>query len=92
MSVAILTKYLGPTNHRGSRVKAYTESGLKITVSWDHALNVEMNHRAAAHALANKMGWHGNWAGGAIEHGYAYVNASAAWDSRFHIRKEKDGA
>lgn len=53
---AIVTKYLGPTNLKGTRVKAACEAG-QITVSWDHALNADENHDAAAHALAKKLGW-----------------------------------
>jgi hypothetical protein len=71
--VAILTKYLGPTNFRGARVKAYTETKLSVTVHWDHALNPEENHRVAAMALVAKMCWTGRWVGGATEQGYAFV-------------------
>jgi len=56
---AIQTKYLGPTNHRGSRVKAACEAG-SMTVSWDYALNVEENHKAAANMLKTKLGWKGS--------------------------------
>ena len=54
--IAILTKYLGPTNYRGSRVKAYTEVW-HITISWNHALNTDENHAAAAVALCKQQGW-----------------------------------
>jgi hypothetical protein len=53
---AITTRYLGATNHRGSRVKAYAQAGTK-TIPWDHALDPEDNHRAAAEALANDRRW-----------------------------------
>lgn len=53
---AIVTKFLGPTNFKGARVKAACEAG-QIVVSWDDALNVDENHDAAAHALAHKLGW-----------------------------------
>jgi hypothetical protein len=42
MRQAIVTKFLGPTDHRGSRIKATAEAG-SITVSWDHGLGVEEN-------------------------------------------------
>ena len=86
--VAIQTKWLGPTDYRGSRVKAFTESRLNVTVHWDHALNVEDNHRAAARALAEKMGWDGKWIGGATEHGYAFVQASE-WSPWFEVEKKE---
>ena len=59
MRQAITTKYLGPTNSRGSRVKATCQAG-SVTVSWDHALSSEQNHTAAAEALASKLGWIGD--------------------------------
>jgi hypothetical protein len=62
MRQAITTKYLGPTNFRGSRVKATAEAG-SVTISWDDAKSVEANHDAAAAALAAKFGWN-EWTGG----------------------------
>jgi hypothetical protein len=56
MRQAIVTKFLGPTDHRGSRIKATAEAG-SITVSWDHGLGVEENHLKAATALAWRFGW-----------------------------------
>ena len=53
---AITTKYFGPTDHRGSRVKAVCEAG-SLTVAWDDALSSEENHALAATTLANALGW-----------------------------------
>jgi hypothetical protein len=51
---AILTRYLGPTDSRGSRVVAtHKRDGdrtIRSTVGWDHSLDAEENHRAAAGA------------------------------------------
>lgn len=78
---AIITKYFGPTNSRGSRLVAKCEAG-SITVPYDHALDTEGNHRAAAKALCNKLGWKPNGTNryakmvcGALPngHGYAHV-------------------
>ena len=55
---AIKTHYLPCTNSRGSRVKATAEAG-SITLSWDHSLNTEENHIAAAEALRGKLDWVG---------------------------------
>lgn len=71
--VAILTKYIGPTNYRDSRVKAYTESGRSITIPWDDALNSEENHNAAALALQTKMGWTDDLIQGGTPKGYVFV-------------------
>ena len=56
---AIITRHLGPTEHRGSRVKASAGKAGAITVSWDYSLpdNERANHRAAALALMAKLGW-----------------------------------
>ena len=51
---AITTKFHGPTNRMGARVKAYCERG-SITVSWDYAIGIEDNHRAACSALLEKF-------------------------------------
>ena len=50
----ITTTYKGPTNAKGSRVMA--KSWLKNkAVSWNHALNTEENHKAAAQALVDEL-------------------------------------
>ena len=54
---AIETKYLGPTNTRGSRIKAYDCDGNQITIPYDYALSHEEPHRKAAAAFIDKMGW-----------------------------------
>lgn len=51
---AIITKYLNPTNTRGSRYKASCEA-MSVTVSADDALSLECNHVAACEALCKKM-------------------------------------
>lgn len=53
---AIVTKFHGPTDTRGSRISAKCEAG-KLMLSWEHALNSEQNHDRAALALATKLGW-----------------------------------
>lgn len=53
---AITTKYLGPTNFRGSRIKAYCQAG-SITIPFDHSLSGEEVYAKAAWALCKKLGW-----------------------------------
>lgn len=66
---AIRTKYIGPTNYRGSRIKAIATAG-SITLSWAHNLNSDENHRSAALALATKLGWtYGPFIGGTLDSG-----------------------
>lgn len=72
---AITTKFLPTTNFRQSRVKA-TCQGSSLTVGWDHALNTEGNHIAAARKLAASLGWSGTWIGGAPKGaGFCFVLA-----------------
>lgn len=49
--IAIETKYLGPTDFRGSRIIARTDNGQRITVPYDHALSGVYVHAQAAFAL-----------------------------------------
>ena len=74
---AIQTHYLGPTDYRGSRIVAKADAG-RLVVSWNYALGVEENHRAAALALRDRLGWaeglYGDLATGYLPGGtYAHV-------------------
>ena len=74
--IAIQTKYLPPTNTRGSRYKAFTESGRHITIQPSDSLSSEQNHRAAALALCAKMAWDADGDDlieGGTKEGYVYV-------------------
>lgn len=51
---AIITKYLPVTDRKSSRIKAVCERG-SLTVTWDHALDVGENHRAACDALCARF-------------------------------------
>ena len=81
MFQAITTRYLGPCNVLGSRVKASCEAG-SVTLTWNHALNTQKNHIAAAKALATKLEWYGYYVGGGMDHlshrGYAFVSITHA--------------
>ncbi len=71
---AIVTKYHGPTNTRGSRISASAGAG-RVFVGYNHRLNQEQNHAAAARALADKLAWSGELAQGGMpdSSGYAFV-------------------
>ena len=55
--ISIQTKFLGPTNHRGDRIKATSMAtwggGKKpsVTIPYDYGLTNEENHREAATKL-----------------------------------------
>jgi hypothetical protein len=74
MRQAIVTKYLGPTNHRGARIQAKAQAGRR-TYSWDHGLDVNQNHTLAAQMFAAEYGWdkHGKMYGGAMPDGTGNV-------------------
>jgi len=72
MRQAILTKYLGPTNFRGSRIKATASAG-SITVEYDNALSSEQNHRHAARMLQQKFQWDNDLVAGWNEYTGVFV-------------------
>lgn len=80
--IAIQTKYLGPTNTRGSRIKAWTESGHSLTVGYPYEKREGAEaHSVAALALARKMGWDGTLISGGTDEGYVFVfSTSDAFD------------
>ena len=51
----IRTKFLGPTDTRGSRVKATSAGGKSLTKDWNYELSSDANHAMAATLLANKL-------------------------------------
>ena len=66
---AILTRYIGPTNFRGTRVRASCAAG-SIIVPWDDALGIDANHAAARRALVRKLDWQDRtWASGTLASG-----------------------
>lgn len=80
---SIRTKYIGPTNYRGSRVVAATgdvrpSTGRpdRLVMSWRDDLDSEGNHKRAAEALARKLGWYGSWAAGYESRGWTFVNVT----------------
>ena len=74
---AITTKFLSPTDTRGSRIKASCPAG-RITISYPYEVDGEQEaHTEAAKALIQKLGWtsngYGKWFVGATESGYVFV-------------------
>lgn len=70
---AITTKYMGPTNHRGSRIKASCPAG-SVTIPFNYGSG-DGGHYEAFIALIDKLGWHdyGTWYAGDLETGKVYV-------------------
>lgn len=79
--IAIQTKYLGPTNTKGTRIKAHDGRGNQITVSRDYSVNADENHRLAAIALCEKMKWKANFATGQLNNDtmvHVFIDAALA--------------
>ena len=66
---AIITKYHGPTEYKGSRIIASDGDGNKVVVSYDPAFSSDANHELAACALCYKMNWHGKLCAGDLTNG-----------------------
>lgn len=79
---AIITKFHGPTDTRGSRYSASDGDGNRVTVSTDFRLSADGNHAAAALALCAKMGWGGDLIQGWVRAG-EYVHVFAH-DTQIH--------
>lgn len=76
MRQVIITKYCGPTDNKGARVRATCEAKT-IYVSWDHALSSEENHIVAAMNLAKvALVWDGKFTVGSLDTGYVFVPSS----------------
>lgn len=67
-TAAIRCRYLGPTNHRGTRIAVSRFDGAgwgrdpqRITVGWDHAMNPGENYAAAVREYVDRAGWSGEW-------------------------------
>lgn len=79
---AILTKIIPCTNTKPTRVKAYTEGGNSIIVSWSECeaygeRTHEQTHLFAARKLCEKMHWTGELIGGGTPGGYCFVFADS---------------
>ena len=70
---SIETRYLSPTNTLGGRIVATTPSGHRLIHDWDHSLNIEANHYAAAKALQAKLEWEPIKAGGSTKAGFVWL-------------------
>lgn len=71
----ITTKYLAPTNTKGSRIKAtHTGKTLSVTRGYDYSLDTYGNHLAVAQELQMKLAWYCyELHGGSTDTGYVFV-------------------
>ena len=74
MHEAIVTKYHGATDKKGSRVTATACGGLKVSIPYPHELSGEAVHMAAAAALMAKAGLKGKLVAGLMPTGgYVFI-------------------
>jgi hypothetical protein len=74
MNEAIVTKYHGATDTRGSRVTATACGGVKVSIPYPHELSGEDVHRAAANLLMIKAGLKGKLVAGLMpDGGYVFI-------------------
>lgn len=75
-----MTKVLGSTEHRPTRVVARlseTGKGRSAMISYEYGSNNEANHRAVLQVLLDRMGWDttpGAWVGGPFNGHFYWVN------------------
>lgn len=81
---AIITKYLGPSNVRGSRIAARsadnnpsTGKPERLTMGYDSALSSLAAHAKVAEKLATRIGWFGVWIAASTDDGYIFVKLPA---------------
>lgn len=90
---AITTKYIGPSNVRGSRVKAtsgWPHSKISVTLDWDNGMHRDDNHKAAAMALAEKYERVGTWHGGhSPDGGMVFVQVDPFDNSRLTFTRKE---
>lgn len=75
----IQTKWLPPSNRRGSRIKATSRHRAGAMYrSCDDGLRIDENHEAAAKAMLERNEWTGDWVGAQNQDGsYTWVCASS---------------
>ena len=75
---AITTKFIGPTNSLGPRIKATSGGGHTLTVPVDDTVIVRLSHAKAALQLARKLGWEGTLIEGSTKEGMVFVYGHGA--------------
>ncbi len=78
--VALRCKYLGATDHRGSRISiqryesnTHGKDPNRLIISWDYALNIGENYAEAVRQYVEKANWGGQWVTSTITDGAVAV-------------------
>lgn len=84
VAFAIQTKYIDPSNTKGSRIKAF--DGMRsVTVPYNHALSEYSAHKRAAWEFCKKYHLTGKYTGGALNKGYVFVKSDEWPRNTFEI-------
>lgn len=70
---SIATKYIGPSNCKGARIKAIASGGAYVFEPYHHEYDPDRNHREAVRKLCHKLGWKGHMVAGATTDGTVNV-------------------
>ena len=85
----ITTKYLGPTDYKGSRFKATHTGGFtSVTIPYDYSMSTDAKHTRVAFMLAEKLKWDGDYIGGHTKDGMVFVNAKPNYS--FHTKRQEE--
>lgn len=80
MMTAVRTKFYGPTDTKGSRVRvwradtSWLDDECRVEVSWDYGLSSADNHVEAVREYLVGRGWDGGWVLGSTVDGYVAVS------------------
>jgi hypothetical protein len=77
----IKTRFVGPTNFKGSRISVTDDDGNRKLIPIDHAWSDP--HRQAAGIFCESLNWHGTLVEGSSSKGNVYV-FGAPWN-RFEV-------
>lgn len=73
----IQTRYIGPTNTKGARIKATHSGGFKSVTVGFHSEETELlAHKSAANKLRELLAWDGKMIGGDTADGMVWVFAT----------------
>ncbi|MCK5919902.1 MAG: hypothetical protein KAG66_03115 [Methylococcales bacterium] len=84
----IVTKFLGPTNTLGARIKATSSGGISATIPFPYELSGVPRDALAVQALNKKLKWQGEMVvGGLKDGGYIFVFAN---DEKMTLETEEE--
>lgn len=74
----IITKKLGPTNTKGTRISA-SAGGRKIVMAYNYELSTFDNHHRVAGLMASGLGWNSlAWGQSPDNTGFVFVNGATS--------------